>query len=125
MSKAKTDRSSNLKPKLPTSFKEPELLMRWIEKKIEVANGLKIAFEYDNCQHVKFELQGEDMHSDGYQELLQAKIYDTFGISDINVASTLVTNCVNAVVSSSADLMNLSNNKEKLKTYRVQFFRCY
>ena len=103
------------------SFKEPELVMRWIEKKIEVSNGLKIAFEYDSCQRVKFELQGEDVHSDGFQELLHAKIYDTFGISDINVASTLVTNCVNAMVSFSIDPLDPSG-EEKLKAYLERCF---
>jgi len=119
--KESDEKSSKLKSKTPTSFKEPELVMRWIEKKIEVSNGLKIAFEYDSCQHVKFELWDEDASSEGYQELLQAKIYDTFGITDINVASNLVTNCLNAMISFPVDSLNPSK-EEKLKAYLEHCF---
>jgi len=114
-------RSSNLKHKLPTRVKGPEVVMRWIEKKIEISNGLKIAFDQDNCQCVKFELQGENTNIEGYQELLQAKIYDTFGVSDINVASTLVTNCVNSMLSFSVDPLD-SSNGEKLRAYLERCF---
>ena len=79
-------------------FTEKGLLYR-INKKDEISNGLKIKMEKDNCGYVKFELKGKDINEKGYQELLQDKIYGTFGVSDINVASTLVTNCVNSMLS--------------------------
>ncbi len=88
------------KPQSIIQKTDNELLMNWIERKVEVYNGLCIGFGNEG---LRFELKGEDENADVYQELLQAKIYDTFGVSDIHVASTLITNCVNSVYSHSLE----------------------
>jgi len=85
-----------------------DLVMRWIEKKIEISNGLRVDFDPDN-KCIKFELRDEDESLEGYQELLQAKIYDTFGVSDVNVALTLIINCVNSIYSYSSESSTQDN----------------
>lgn len=82
---------------------ENELLRNWIARKIEICNGLSIGF----CSEgLRFQIEDEDESQEEYQELLQAKVYDTFGVSDIHVASTLLTNCVNSIYSHSLGLKN-------------------
>ncbi len=119
--KKKNNNKFRKQENLPVSFNESELVLRWIDKKDDILNGLKIKMEKDDCGYVKFELKGKDINEKDYQELLQAKVYDTFGISDINVASTLVTNCINAMLSFSFDAYDLSNI-EKVKVSIERYF---
>ena len=120
MSKS-SQKKTNTKKGQPLDLKEPELIMRWIEKKIEVSNGLTISFNPDNRTQIRFELEDEDSNSEGYYELLQAKIYDTFGIADVNVASVIFTNCVNSIISFRANPLAPSN-EEKLQAYVERCF---
>ena len=91
--------NNNKKETLPTKTSsslrsiDDKLIERWISRKIEVYNGLRIAFDIEK-KCVKFEIDEQGKDTQRYHYLLQAKVYDTFGISDINIAGTLLLSLI-------------------------------
>lgn len=78
---------------------EINLVCSWWDRAKEADNGLEIAtyegVDQGNC--IKFTVRGVDIHEEGYGNQLCAKIYETFGVYDPNIASSTISECINAM----------------------------
>jgi hypothetical protein len=83
------------------SSKNAELVCRWWDRKQEADNGLDIALRNgtDAIGCVKFELKGKLAQEKGYNQLLSAKIFETFGVYNAGVAAAAFSECINCIVS--------------------------
>ena len=91
---------SSCKNKLQTTSSEQQinLVCKWKVRKNEIHNGLRIAMSYDVIESIKFQLDGMLPEKEGYKDLLCAKIYETFGVSNSGIAAKAVTDCLNCVI---------------------------
>lgn len=93
-------KSKNTKkvPAIPTQ-KELSLVCKWWDRKQEADNNLEIAMyegaDQGNC--IKFKLRNADVNEEGYKNLLYAKVYETFGVYDPNIAASTMSECLNAM----------------------------
>ncbi len=96
MSKNKNKKMAITKP----SQAEVNLVCRWWDRAKEADNGLEIAVYEgpDKGDCIKFKVRGTDIHEEGYENLLCAKIYETFGVYDPNIASSAISECINAMM---------------------------
>lgn len=95
MSKNNDEKTVTTKP----TQAEVNLVCRWWDRAKEADNGLEIAVYEgpDKGDCIKFKVRGADIHEEGYGNLLCAKIYETFGVYDPNIASSTISECINAM----------------------------
>ncbi len=109
------------KPKAP-SKEEAALVCRWWDRGKEADNGLKAVIDVDgeSIGSIKFALHGKSPEDPGYNNLLSAKIYETFGVYDRNAAGNAFSDCVNCFLTSSAvnvELMDYDEAKRTLESH--------
>ncbi len=84
--------------KILNKNKDRELICRWLDRKHEKDNNIKIDLlnGTDAIGLLTFGVEGDSFSED--KELLQAKVFEVFGVYDLSVASAAITDCVNSVV---------------------------
>jgi len=92
------DEKTKRVPSAPTQ-EEISLVCKWWDRTQEADNGLEIAIyegaDQGNC--IKFKLRNLSADEEGYKNLLCAKIYETFGVYDPNLVSSMISECINAM----------------------------
>lgn len=75
------------------------LICKWEQMKDSVENGVVSSVKLSDSGKCSLglELVNTDLPDDQYQELLQAKVYEIFGVININVATDSFLDCVSLV----------------------------
>lgn len=101
-------------PEAILSIKDAQLVCKWIEQKQNADNGLNITLlnGADAIGCVKFEILGGLPKEEGYENLLRAKVFETFGVYNLGVAAAAITNCINSIATYK-DFMDMELEKAK------------
>lgn len=85
---------------------EVNSVFAWWDRKKEIANGLYLALfhEEDNSGCFKFGLVDRSPDEEGYGGLLCARVYDTFGVCDPNIAAAAINDCLNCMMTGVRDV---------------------
>ena len=80
------------------------LICKWINKCQATDNGLFAAFSDKDGSRgsIKFELLGTSSGDGDYNELLGAKVFETFGVYSASTAEAAFNDCVNCILTSSS-----------------------
>lgn len=92
--------------KEPLRADEVDLICRWESKNQEVENGLSVKSAESEKPCVRFDLNSLSSSDENYPDLLRAKVYEVFGVSNINLAHKSFTECV-SLFSSHENIRNL------------------
>lgn len=96
--------SEELKTAPETSHQGVQLVCTWWDRKQEVDNGLKIDLRkgVDGIGSLKFGLKNRSPDEPEYDNLLCAKIFETFGVCEYGLAAAALTDCLNCIPLESA-----------------------
>lgn len=85
---------------------DSELICKWQDRKQEADNSLSPVVHdgADAIGCIKFELRGRSSQEEGYDNLLCAKIFQTFGVYNPGVAAAAFSECINCIVTGSRAL---------------------
>ena len=78
----------------PLRKDEVDLIYRWESKNQEVENGLSVKGAESENPRVRFDLNSLSSSDEDYPDLLRAKVYEVFGVSNINLAHQSFIECV-------------------------------
>lgn len=96
----KTPKKSSTSVESDSLNAEGKLICEWQDRKQATDNGLfpSIRDTESGSSSIGFALEDMDPTEKGYTHLLQAKVFEIFGVSDINVASAHFLECVRLVM---------------------------
>ncbi|CCB86464.1 unknown protein [Parachlamydia acanthamoebae UV-7] len=79
---------------------DAQLICKWSNRKQEADNGLGIAIfdGLDAIGSIQFEMKDKCTKDEGYENLLSAKIFETFGVYNAGIAAASFTECLNTIV---------------------------
>ena len=79
---------------------DAKLVCRWLERKQAVDNSLRPALHkgLDAIGCIQFELKDRCSKEEDYNNLLSAKIFQTFGVYNAGVAAAAFEDCINCIV---------------------------
>jgi hypothetical protein len=79
---------------------DAQLICKWSNRKQEADNGLGIAIfdGLDAIGCIQFEMRGKCEKEEGYECLLSAKIFETFGVYNAGIAAASFTECLNSIL---------------------------
>jgi len=101
------------------SNEDVSLVCTWWDRKQDACNGLSMALREANISGgVIFQLDDQDPESEGYGNLLHAKIYQTFGVYDPNLAAKSVADCLNS--SMSTEMLNEIPSDKRIQAVEAQ-----
>lgn len=115
MTKSKKNAPVHVKP----SDDEVQLVCSWWEGKLALDNGLSVGVGPNGC--IKFELTGRSPKEDEYGNLLCAKVFQTFGVHSIGIATSAFADCINCITTGSNELKNGMDPTE----FELFFKRCF
>ncbi|MFW9878320.1 MAG: hypothetical protein ACFFG0_35000 [Candidatus Thorarchaeota archaeon] len=99
-----------------TSKEEADLVCKWENGKKVVHNGVCVYCELDAAGFIQFQLENKFPEEKDYENILCAKIYETFGVYNLGVAAKAVTDCINCL-SPAIFTMKPQKVKEALQKY--------
>lgn len=81
-------------------LEDAELVCRWLERGQAVDNSLRPAIHkgLDAIGCIQFELKDRSSKEKDYDNLLSAKIFQTFGVYNAGVAAAAFGDCINCIV---------------------------
>jgi hypothetical protein len=92
----------------PLSRQDISLIIKWHDRRGRIDNGLELSIQSGpNGSQLTFSIKNKSSEEEDYKDLLSAKIYDTFGVTDATLASSAINDCINSMV----DLKKFSNLK--------------
>lgn len=82
------------------SEQDTELICKWSNRQQKADNGLSVAIfdGLDAIGCIQFEMRGKCEKEEGYEHLLSAKIFETFGVYNAGIAAASFTECLNSII---------------------------
>lgn len=87
-------------PLISPSKKEIDSVKKWWYHRQEVDNGLIISIQDGDGSigSVLFKLRDRSSHDPGHNNLLHAKVFETFGVHNPNIAAAVYNDCINCAI---------------------------